>query len=371
MHTFQDWKSKNRIKEVTEDVILAFLDMRSQKLSPCSLWPEYSMLKATLKSKENIDIEKFGAVISYIKKLNVGYRGKKYNVLTREEIKTFLQEADDGEYLFEKFALIFGIAGACRKAELCAMRFDDIQDCGSDFATAGPSKKRSFVSPAETQEERPPKRRPRINPQSIHPQPPPRSPSPIIAPFIFPYFIPNPVGHIPIPHIPTPAHLDPPRRFRPRVPAHSRAVRTLLPLFMAQAPSSQKTVPPGTELLPLPDMDDGVKPLSEYQAFCVWRAQWERQYYQERRLTHRTLDAALFLDSYYLSLDGGFSNKTTSKIITRPARSLLLAGDLLQDGLLLDLGAAKLDLEIGRGRYGDPGGERGGGTRRVHDGADL
>ncbi|KAJ3658229.1 hypothetical protein Zmor_009982 [Zophobas morio] len=129
--SFQDWKYKNRIKEVTEDVILAFLDMRSQKLSPCSLWPEYSMLKATLKAKENIDIEKFGAVISYIKKLNVGYRGKKSNVLTREEIKTFLQEADDGEYLFEKVALIFGIAGVCRKAELCAMRFDDIQDCGN------------------------------------------------------------------------------------------------------------------------------------------------------------------------------------------------------------------------------------------------
>ncbi|KAJ3653491.1 hypothetical protein Zmor_012740 [Zophobas morio] len=126
-----DWKNKNRIKEVTEDVILAFLDMRSQKLSPCSLWPEYSMLKATLKAKENIDIAKFCAVISYIKNLNVGYRGKKSNVLTREEIKIFLQEADDGEYLFEKVALIFGIAGACRKAELCAMRFDDIQDCGN------------------------------------------------------------------------------------------------------------------------------------------------------------------------------------------------------------------------------------------------
>ena len=26
--SFQDWKNKNRIKEVTEDVILAFLDMR-------------------------------------------------------------------------------------------------------------------------------------------------------------------------------------------------------------------------------------------------------------------------------------------------------------------------------------------------------
>ncbi|KAJ3644089.1 hypothetical protein Zmor_026762 [Zophobas morio] len=62
--SFQNWKNKNRVKEVTEDVILAFLDMRVK------------------------------------------------------EIKTFFQEADDGEYLFEKVALIFGIAGACRKAEL-------------------------------------------------------------------------------------------------------------------------------------------------------------------------------------------------------------------------------------------------------------
>ncbi|KAJ3649991.1 hypothetical protein Zmor_021704 [Zophobas morio] len=28
-------------------------------------------------------------------------------------------------------------------------------------------------------------------------------------------------------------------------------------------------------------------------------------------------------------------------------------------------------MEIARGRYGDPGRERGGGTRRVHDGSDL
>ena len=26
--------------------------------------------------------------------------------------------------------MIFGIAGACRKAELCALKFDDVQDCG-------------------------------------------------------------------------------------------------------------------------------------------------------------------------------------------------------------------------------------------------
>lgn len=60
------------------------------------------MLKATLKAKENIDIEKFGALIPYLKKLNVGYRSKKSKVLTREEIEIFLNLAKDGEYLFVK-----------------------------------------------------------------------------------------------------------------------------------------------------------------------------------------------------------------------------------------------------------------------------
>ncbi|KAJ3661836.1 hypothetical protein Zmor_006217 [Zophobas morio] len=131
--SFQDWKNKNRIKEVTEDVILAFLDMRVSTYLVKFIKLNYLTITVakvvTLFFMARIYIEKFGAVISYIKKLNVGDRGKKSNVLTREEIKTFLQKADDGEYLFEKVALIFGIAGACRKAELCAMRFDDIQDC--------------------------------------------------------------------------------------------------------------------------------------------------------------------------------------------------------------------------------------------------
>jgi hypothetical protein len=55
------------------------------------------MLKATLKAKENIDIEKFGAVIPYLKKLNVGYRCKKIQRLdTRRNQK------------------IFGTSGRCR-----------------------------------------------------------------------------------------------------------------------------------------------------------------------------------------------------------------------------------------------------------------
>ena len=59
------------------------------------------------------------------------------------------------------------------------------------------------------------------------------------------------------------------------------------------------------------------------------------------------------------------------KKVKCPALSFLLGGDFLQDGPLLDLEAATLNLEIARGRYGDLGRGRGGGRRRVHDGSDL
>jgi hypothetical protein len=76
------------------------------------------MLKATLKAKENTNIEKFGAVIPYLKKLNVGYCTKKSNVLTREQIETFLKQAEDGEYLFMKvnnynFTILIYIVCVC------------------------------------------------------------------------------------------------------------------------------------------------------------------------------------------------------------------------------------------------------------------
>lgn len=82
--------------------IFNLLHLQSQKLSPTSLWTEYYMLKATLKAKENIYIESFRALISYLKKLNVGCRSKKSNVLTREQILTFLEQGEDEEYLLVK-----------------------------------------------------------------------------------------------------------------------------------------------------------------------------------------------------------------------------------------------------------------------------
>lgn len=60
------------------------------------------MLKATLSVKENMDIGTFKRVLAFLKRKSVGYEPKKSKVLSRDEVNTFLREADDEKYLMIK-----------------------------------------------------------------------------------------------------------------------------------------------------------------------------------------------------------------------------------------------------------------------------
>ena len=74
-------------------------------MKPSTLWSKYSMIKAVLSVKENIEINKFTRVISFLKRNSVGYEPTKSKVLTRQEINTFLVNADDAKYLLIKVSL--------------------------------------------------------------------------------------------------------------------------------------------------------------------------------------------------------------------------------------------------------------------------
>jgi hypothetical protein len=100
--SFCYWRENNKVSAVTEEVILAYLDEKQETLSPASLWPHYSMLKSSLKVKENLCIEKFCSVTAYLKQINVGHHAKKSKVLSREHIEKFFLEAADETYLFVK-----------------------------------------------------------------------------------------------------------------------------------------------------------------------------------------------------------------------------------------------------------------------------
>ncbi|KAJ3644303.1 hypothetical protein Zmor_026969 [Zophobas morio] len=106
--------------------MLNYLHEKSQEVKPSTLWSKYSMIKAVLSVKENIEINKFSRVIAFLKRNSVGYEPTKSKVLTRQEIDTFLTNADDMKHLLIKVALLFGVCGACRREELHSLKIQDI-----------------------------------------------------------------------------------------------------------------------------------------------------------------------------------------------------------------------------------------------------
>lgn len=58
----------------------------------------FSMLKTTLRVKENIDIGHFNKLLAFLKQLSIGYKAKKSKIFTRNEVRTFLLEAPDNTF---------------------------------------------------------------------------------------------------------------------------------------------------------------------------------------------------------------------------------------------------------------------------------
>lgn len=145
---FGKWLEDKKIKRINEKVLLAYFEGRkNQKVS--TLWTLYSMLRSELTLKKNIDIAQYTSLHAFLKRQSQGYRAKKSNILTKENVSRFMTEAEDETYLMTKVALIVGIAGACRKSELTFLRVGDILDEVSHFVTTIPNTKtkvtREFV----------------------------------------------------------------------------------------------------------------------------------------------------------------------------------------------------------------------------------
>lgn len=129
---FKKWcHTKKVVIHTSETVLLAYFLEKSGKYSaPSSLWSEYSMLRATISLNDNVDISKYAKLKAFLKKKNIGYVSKKSEVFTIEEIQTFLSEAHDQIYLMKKVVVVMGIAGACRKDELCKLTINNVIDKG-------------------------------------------------------------------------------------------------------------------------------------------------------------------------------------------------------------------------------------------------
>jgi hypothetical protein len=106
---FREWCTTKNVVRISEKVLLAYLDEKSAKLKPPTLWSAFSMLKAMLNVKENIDVRKFPKLVPYLKNKSVGYRRKKSKILRLEDISKIIEEAADEKNVLKKLhILIYG-----------------------------------------------------------------------------------------------------------------------------------------------------------------------------------------------------------------------------------------------------------------------
>ncbi|KAJ8971933.1 hypothetical protein NQ317_015439 [Molorchus minor] len=106
-----EWCKRKKVQTYTENVMLAYLHEKSNEYKSSMVWAQYSF-----------------KIVIFEKKFRWLYKAKKSKILTRDQIDSFLSQANDDEYLMIKIALIFGISGACRGDELTNLRVDDIED---------------------------------------------------------------------------------------------------------------------------------------------------------------------------------------------------------------------------------------------------
>lgn len=99
---FIQWCEEKSLRTYTERVLLTYFLKLGEKMKSSTLWSRFSMLRATLKIKNGIEIGNYSELIALLKRKSEGYKPKKSEVLTKEEIDKFINNAPDTKYLMVK-----------------------------------------------------------------------------------------------------------------------------------------------------------------------------------------------------------------------------------------------------------------------------
>lgn len=103
---FHKWNKSNGNRPISEDVLLDYFANVALKSKPTTLFAMYSMLKATFRSIDKIDISSYSRLSEYLKEKNSGYKPVKSKVFSDEEIYKFIVEAPDYRWLDVKVGLL-------------------------------------------------------------------------------------------------------------------------------------------------------------------------------------------------------------------------------------------------------------------------
>ena len=99
---FMKWRERKQCRSFNEDVFGAYFGELAKDKKPSTLWAQYSMLRAMLVNKNNIDISKYLNLRAFLKRKSDGYHPKKSNTFSKEQIIKFINEAPDHVYLLTK-----------------------------------------------------------------------------------------------------------------------------------------------------------------------------------------------------------------------------------------------------------------------------
>lgn len=96
---FLNWRSTQNTDSFEEEVFLAYFGEAAKEYAPSTLWSMYSMLKGTINCNHNVNIAQYARLIGFLKKKNLGFEGKKSPVFSAEDIRNFLMNAPDLQYI--------------------------------------------------------------------------------------------------------------------------------------------------------------------------------------------------------------------------------------------------------------------------------
>lgn len=101
-NTFLEWCKKKNLTEYTEPVLMQYFTEKSKFYKSSTLWARFSMLRATMNNKLNVNIANYKKLTAFLKKKAIGYKSEKTKIFTRDEVNRFLTEAPDEIYLMMK-----------------------------------------------------------------------------------------------------------------------------------------------------------------------------------------------------------------------------------------------------------------------------
>lgn len=104
---YSKWCAVKGVQHTSETVLLGYFAELSKKFKSSTLWSRYSMLRAVINIKQNIDISQYPKLRGFLKRQNTGYKAKKSNVLSEENVRTFLNTAPEEDLVIKVIFILF------------------------------------------------------------------------------------------------------------------------------------------------------------------------------------------------------------------------------------------------------------------------